>query len=195
MSDLELSLTLQYYKVYKIVELIKIKDKEFKKYISAKELDERVVELSQEINNDYVSKEILFIIILNGAFMFAADLLKRISGNHKICFIKVSSYQGIESSGSINTLIGLNEEIWNKDVIIIEDIVDTGITLSNIIRDLNLKKPRSLEICSLFFKPQSFKADFDVRYKGFDISNEFIVGYGLDYDGYGRNLSEIYQLK
>lgn len=177
------------------MEIIKIKGKEFKKYISSIDLESMINLLSNRINKDYDSKEVLFIIILNGAFMFASDLLKKIKGNHMISFVKISSYLGINSLGENNILIGLNEEIRDRDIIIIEDIIDTGNSLSCVLKELKTRKPSSLEICSLFFKPNSFKADFEIKYKGFEITNEFIVGYGLDYDGYGRNISEIYQLK
>ncbi|MDD2488581.1 MAG: hypoxanthine phosphoribosyltransferase [Bacteroidales bacterium] len=177
------------------METVNIKGKYFEKYITNEEINSIVKSLSQRINEDYFGKEIYFLVILNGAFLFASDLFKQIKGLPRINFIKVSSYSGISSSGKVNELIGLNEDITGKDVIIIEDIVDTGNTMEELLKLLKTKEPSSLEICSLMLKPNSFKKDFNIKYIGKEISDEFIVGYGFDLDGYGRNLKDIYQLK
>lgn len=177
------------------METVNIKGKYFEKYITNEEINSIVKSLSQRINEDYFGKEIYFLVILNGAFLFASDLFRQIKWLPKINFIKVSSYSGITSSGKVNELIGLNEDIRGKNVIIVEDIVDTGNTMEELLKLLKKKEPSSLEICSLMLKPNSFKKDFNIKYVGKEISDEFIVGYGFDLDGYGRNLKDIYQLK
>ncbi|MBQ5404144.1 MAG: hypoxanthine phosphoribosyltransferase, partial [Bacteroidales bacterium] len=146
------------------------------------------------INADYNGKEIFFIGVLNGVFMFASDLMKNIKVPCTIQFVKVASYQGMTSTGVVKELIGLNADISGKDVVIIEDIVDTGFTMKSILGQLKEKNPASIRIASLIFKPESFREDFKVDYIGFSIPNDFILGYGLDYDGYGRNLPEIYTI-
>lgn len=175
--------------------VINIKGKTFEKYISRQEIDLIIKSLSQRINRDYLGKEICFIVILNGAFLFGSDLFKQIEGLPTISFIKVSSYDGLLSTGKMKELIGLNSDIKGKDVIIVEDIVDTGNTMELILEMLRKKEPSSLEICTLMFKPQSFKKDFNIKYIGREISDEFIIGYGFDFDEYGRNLKDIYQIK
>lgn len=177
------------------METVNIKGKYFEKYITNEEINSIVKSLSQKINEDYFGKEIYFLVILNGAFLFAGDLFRQIEGLPKINFIKIASYSGITSSGKVNELIGLNEDIRGKNVIIVEDIVDTGNTMEELLNLLKTKEPSSLEICSLMFKPNSFKKEFNIKYVGKEISDEFIVGYGFDLDGHGRNLKDIYQLK
>ncbi len=177
------------------MEEINIKGKLFQKLISSKEIEEIVKSLSQRINKDYTQKEIVFLIVLNGAFMFASDLLKLIEGNHKLSFIKLSSYCGVYSSNEIKELIGLNEDLRDNNIIIIEDIIDSGNTMDCLIEKVKAYNPATLEICTLVFKPKAFKKRFNIKYIGREISNEFIVGYGFDLDGYGRNIKEIYQLK
>lgn len=174
---------------------INIKDKTFQKYISNDEIALIVKSLSDKINKDYAQKEISFLIVLNGAFMFASDLLKQIEGNHKLSFIKFSSYQGLSSTNKVRELIGVDEDLKGRNVIIIEDIVDTGNTMESLIETVNSHSPSSLEICTFMFKPEAFKKNFKIKYIGREISNEFIIGYGFDFDGYGRNLKDIYQLK
>ncbi|MFA6806128.1 MAG: hypoxanthine phosphoribosyltransferase [Bacteroidales bacterium] len=177
------------------MEKINIKGKTFEKYIESKEIDLIIKSLSQKINSDYLGKEICFIVILNGAFLFASDLFKQIEGLPIITFIKISSYDGLSSTGKTKELIGLNTDIKGKDIIIVEDIVDTGNTMDDIVNMLKKQEPSSLEICTLMFKPQSFKKDFNIKYIGKKISDEFIIGYGFDFDEYGRNLKDIYQIK
>lgn len=176
--------------------LIKILDKEFARIITKEELNKRIDHLAQRINHDYQSKEILFVSILNGAFVFSADLYRKIQGNHRIEFMKASSYKGLKSSGDIRLLLNIDQEdITNKHIIIIEDIVESGNTLSKVMADLGDKGPKSIQIATMFYKPNLFKHSFSPKYIGFVISDEFIIGYGLDYNGYGRNLPDIYQLK
>ena len=172
-----------------------IHDKVFCPFISKDEIAHKVKNLSFEIQKDYLGEEILFIAILNGAFMFASDLLKEIPGNIQISFVKVSSYIGAQSSGRVDELIGLNTELKGKHVVILEDIVDTGITIDKVISLLKSQNPASVEVCTLLFKPEAFLGKQVPKYIGFEIPNKFVVGYGLDYDELGRNLNEIYQLK
>lgn len=177
------------------MEQIIIENKTFVKYISSQQLNDIIVSLANRINEDYKNKEVVFIVILNGAFMFAADLFKQINGLPKISFVKLASYKREHSSGEVQELIGLNENIKDKDVIIVEDIVDSGKTMEIILHKLATMKPKSLEIASLMFKTGNFTGNYKVKYIGKNISNEFIIGYGFDLDGYGRNLKDIYQLK
>ncbi len=174
--------------------MIKINDKYFDIFIEKSTIESNIQALASVINNDYEGKEVLFIAILNGSFMFASDLIKKINLDCEISFIKVNSYEGTLSSGSINELIGLNTSIQNKHIIILEDIVDTGRTMDKIILTLQNEKPSSLECCSLLFKPNAYLGLFNPKYIGFSIEDKFVVGYGLDYDQKGRNLEEIYQI-
>jgi len=144
------------------------------------------------INNDYPDEEVLFVGILNGAFMFSADLVKRIRLKCQISFVKLTSYTGDSSSGSVRELIGLMDDIKGKHVIILEDIVETGLTLETIVKLLKPMKPASLKIATLLFKPQAYQKNLKLDYIGLEIPNEFIIGYGLDYNGYGRNYEDIY---
>lgn len=172
-----------------------IHDKVFCPFISEDEIALKVRNLSFEIQKDYLGVDILFVAILNGAFMFASDLLKEMPCNLQISFVKVSSYIGTETSGRVDELIGLNTDLDGKHVIILEDIVDTGITIDKIISLLKNQKPLSVEICTLLFKPDAFIGKQKPKYIGFNIPNKFVVGYGLDYNELGRNFKEIYQLK
>ncbi len=174
--------------------MIQIKDLKFSPYISEKELLDAVDCVAKQINADYKGKEVIFIGILNGAFMFASDLLKRLNVQCKISFVKVSSYEGTQSSEKVKRLIGLTESIEGKHVVIVEDIVDTGITIENLYADLMKQNPASLEVCTLLIKPEKYTKSLPIKYFAKSISNEFVVGFGLDYDGYGRNLPSIYQL-
>lgn len=174
--------------------IIKIHDKEFRPYISAQELDTQISRLAKEIKTNLGDKKPLFVAILNGSFMFASDLLKKYERECEIAFVKLSSYQGVESSQTIKELVGLTHNVEGRDIIIIEDIVDTGNTLTEIYRIFQDKKVASLQIATLFFKPEAYVKNLDIHYIGFSIENKFIVGYGLDYDELGRNLPEIYQL-
>jgi hypoxanthine phosphoribosyltransferase len=173
---------------------IRVLDKTFRKLISEKELSDRIKVLAEKINNDFAGKEVVFLGILNGAFLFAADLFKHINLKAKISFVKLASYEGTKSSGSIKELIGWNEDIKNKYIIIIEDIVDTGNTLERIVDELVIRKAESIKIATLLFKPDSYTKNIPLDYVGFEIPNEFVIGFGLDYDGYGRNFPSIYTL-
>jgi len=173
---------------------IHVLDKTFKEFISEKEIYERINELASKINSDFAGKEVVFLGILNGAFLFAADLFKRIDLKAKISFVKLASYEGTKTSGSIKELIGWNEDIKNKNIIIIEDIVDTGNTLERIVDELVIRKASGIKIAALLFKPEAYTKNIPLDYVGFKIPNDFVIGYGLDYDGYGRNLPSIYAL-
>lgn len=172
-----------------------VKDKEFQKYISSEDLSSKIKELADRINNDYEGKKPLFIAILNGSFMFAADLFKEVQIPCEISFVKVASYEEMESTGNVKQLIGLNEPIFNKDVIIIEDIIDTGRTIAKILEEFRSLGAGSVEVVTLLQKPEANKSAEPLKYVGFNIPEKFVVGYGLDYDGLGRNLKDIYQLK
>jgi hypoxanthine phosphoribosyltransferase len=175
---------------------IKIQDKEFRLKISANEIASAVEKIAKKMNNDFKNseKEIVFIGILNGSFMFASDLFKQILFPCKITFLKLASYQGTQSTGVVKSLIGINENIKNKIVVVVEDIVDTGETLDTIICQLKGFEPADIKIATLLFKPQAYRKKIQLDYIGIEIPNDFIIGYGLDYDGYGRNFPEIYSI-
>ena len=172
-----------------------IKDKEFETFISGEELSQIVADLAREINAHYAGKEVVFLGVLNGAFMFASDLLKEIDLNCEISFVKVASYQGTSSTGKVHELIGLVSDLRNKHVVILEDIVDTGLTLQKIYSMIDHDHPDSLEVATLLFKPSAFKGTHKPKFIGKEIDDEFVLGYGLDYEGKGRNTSSIYKLK
>lgn len=174
--------------------VITVHDKSFETYLSEKNIQQRVKELADAINKDYHGKRPLFIAILNGSFMFAADLFKHLEIEAELCFIKLASYKGMKSSGKVVTSIGLEEDLFGKEVIIVEDIVDTGKTLHNFLPKLLHQQPKSMKIAALLHKSEATAYPLKLDYVGFDIPNKFVVGYGLDYDGLGRNLKEIYQL-
>ena len=173
---------------------IKVHDKEFFSYITSQEIEEQVARIAAEINRDYEGKKPLFIAILNGAFIFAADLFKHLTVEAEICFIKLASYKGVKSTGKVITAIGLDVDLYNREVIIVEDIVDTGKTLAQFLPQLQHHHPASLKIASLLHKPDAMIHPIKIDYLGFTIPNKFVIGYGLDYDGLGRNIKEIYQL-
>ena len=169
-------------------------DKTFRPFLSAEMLNERIKELATQINKDYIGKNPIFIGILNGSFMFASDLYKNITVPSTISFIKLVSYKGTTSTGTVITAIGLEEDLTDKDVILIEDIVDTGKTMKEFVATLHKQSPASIQICTLLHKPEALQHPLDLKYVGFEIPNKFVVGYGLDYDGFGRNSQEIFQL-
>jgi hypoxanthine phosphoribosyltransferase len=171
-----------------------ILEKTFVPYLTEMELQKEIKRIAEEINRDYEGKKPLFIAILNGSFMFASDLFKEITIPSEISFIKLASYKGTKSTGSVVTAIGLEAEIYDRDVIVIEDIIDTGKTLSEFLPQLLHQQAKSLKVCSLLHKKEATKFPIDINYLGFVIPDLFVVGYGLDYNGYGRNLKEIYQL-
>jgi hypoxanthine phosphoribosyltransferase len=173
---------------------IRILDKTFRELITAKAINDRIKELALQVNNDIKGKDVVFLGILNGAFLFAADLFRFVEGEARISFVKLASYEGTSSSGSIKELIGWNEDIKNKTVVIIEDIVDTGNTLERIVGELSIRNAASVKIATLLYKPAAYTKNIPLDYVGFEIPNDFVVGYGLDYDGYGRNLPSVYTL-
>jgi len=173
---------------------IQVHDKKFQTYLSEKEIQERIKELAQKISEDYKGRRPLFIAILNGSFMFAADLFKYLALDAEISFIKLASYKGMKSSGKIVTSIGLEQDLFRREVIIVEDIVDTGKTLHDFLPQLHHQQPASLKIVCLLHKPEATQFPLTLDYVGFSIPDKFVVGYGLDYDGLGRNYKEIYQL-
>lgn len=173
---------------------IRILDKTFREFIRQEEIQARVEELAKQINRDMKGKDVVFLGILNGAFLFAADLFRRIEIDARISFVKLASYQGTKSSGSIKELIGWNEDIKNKSVVVIEDIVDTGHTLEMILGELSIRKAKEVRIVTMFFKPEACNKKIHLDYVGMEIPNNFVIGYGLDYDGYGRNYPSVYTL-
>lgn len=173
---------------------IKIHDKEFEVSIPREEILKEVKRVADEINRDYVGKRPLLLGVLNGCFMFAADLMRNLNIECEISFVKLSSYQGTTTTGVIREVLGLAESITGRDVIIVEDIVDTGYTMQRMIETLGTREPASLQIASLFLKPARLKVPVDVKYSAFTIPDRFIVGYGLDYDGLGRNLPDVYDV-
>lgn len=172
---------------------MKVLDLEFKKFIPAKEINAGVKKLAGQINNDYKGKTPVFLSILNGSFMFSADLVKYISLECKISFVKLSSYSGTQTTGQIKTLIGLDESLFKQDVIVVEDIVDTGTTLQKIIEELVTLGVNSVEVVSLLRKTIAREKKIGVKYVGFEIDSEFVLGYGLDYNGLGRNFTDLYK--
>jgi hypoxanthine phosphoribosyltransferase len=173
---------------------IRILDKTFREFITEEAIRNRVGELAKQINKELAGKDVVFLGILNGAFLFAADLFRQIDLKARISFIKLASYQGTASQGSIKELIGWNEDIKNKTIVVIEDIVDTGNTLERIVDELVIRKANEIRISALLYKPDAYCKDIPLHYIGFEIPNDFVVGYGLDYDGYGRNLPSVYTL-
>ena len=174
--------------------VIKVHDKSFDTYLSEEIILKRVKELAADLTKEYAGKRPLFIAILNGSFMFASDLFKHLNIEAELCFIKLASYKGMKSSGNVVTSIGLDDDLFDKEVVIVEDIVDTGKTLHNFLPKLLHQQPKSLKIVTLLHKSEATEYPLQLDYVGFDIPNKFVVGYGLDYDGLGRNLKEIYQL-
>jgi len=174
--------------------IIQLHDKKFKPYISSEKIQQSVASMAEKLNERFKNSQPVFLSILNGSFMFASDLIKHIKGNCEISFVKLASYQGTQSTGNVKALIGLDININDRTVIIIEDIVDTGKTLNEFLPVLYSYQPKEIIVATLLFKPNALKHDIKVSYSGFEVPNEFLVGYGLDYEGLGRNLSDIYQL-
>lgn len=174
--------------------IIQVHDKKFETYISSEKIAERVKEIAEQLNKDYAGKKPLFIAILNGSFMFAADIFKHLTIDAEISFIKLASYKGMKSSGNVVTSIGLEQDLFDREVVVIEDIVDTGKTLHHFLPKLQHQHPRTLKIATFLHKPEATEFALTLDYVGFEIPNKFVVGYGLDYDGFGRNLPEVYQL-
>ena len=174
---------------------VKIKDKEFVPMISEEEIKRRVKELAAQISKDMAGKNPLLLAVLNGSFVFAADLMREITIESEISFVKLASDQGTTSTGTVKEVIGINENLSGRTVIIVEDIVESGLTMKRMIESLGTRNPASVHICTLLLKPDCLKVDLDIEYAAFSIPNDFIVGYGLDYDQQARNLKDIYVLK
>lgn len=173
---------------------IKVHDLSFSPFISREEIAQKVKELAARLDADFEGKTPLFLPILNGAFMFAADLFKEIRIPCEVSFVKVASYHGTESSGSVKEVLGLQTDIKGRHIVLVEDIVDTGLTMSQLLKRFHEMEPASISIAALFLKPTSLKVPIEIQYLGFEIENRFILGYGLDYKGQGRNLPDVYQL-
>jgi hypoxanthine phosphoribosyltransferase len=174
--------------------MLKVVDKEFELYIPFSKIIERISEMGTVLNRDYESRNPIFIPILNGAFMFASDLIREICVPCQVSFVKTASYEGTQSSGNVSHLIGLDKDLKGRHLILIEDIVDTGQTIAALLPQLEALQPASVEIVTLFKKPDAFQENYEVRYCGFEIPDKFILGYGLDYQGYGRNFRDVYRL-
>ena len=174
------------------MESIQIKDKKFAISITEEQILKEVDRVAEEINRDLKDKNPLFLSVLNGSFMFTADLMKRITIPCEISFVKLASYQGISSTGKITEVIGVNEDICGRCVVIVEDIVDTGLTMQRLLETLGTRNPKEIHIASLLVKPEKLQVPLNIKYAAMNIPNDFIVGYGLDYDGLGRNYKDIY---
>lgn len=175
--------------------LIQLHDLKFTPFISEAEINTAIEELAQKINTEYREEKPVFLGILNGAFLFAAELIRRFEGDCEVSFVKLSSYEGTDSKGKVDSLLGLTQSLEGRTVIVIEDIVDTGNTLESIDAILRAEKVKQYKIVTLFYKPEAYKKPLHIDYIGIEIPNDFIVGYGLDYNGLGRNLTQVYKLK
>ena len=175
--------------------IIKVSDKEFAPFIPQEKIENEIHRIASEIKRDMIDKEPLFLVMLNGAFMFAAELFKTLDMPCEMAFVKYKSYIGTQSSGQMNEMLGIDPETVNgRNIVIVEDIVDSGRTMNELLKDLNKKGAKSIKIASMMFKPNAFQYDYKIDYIGMNIGNDFIVGYGLDYNEYGRNLKEIYKI-
>ncbi|MGA0556118.1 hypoxanthine phosphoribosyltransferase [Larkinella sp. VNQ87] len=171
--------------------MLTIKDKTFVPFIDENRLKNRIFQLAEQINQDYRDKEPLLVVVLNGAFIFAAELMTHLTIPCRVTFIRVSSYQQTASTGVVREVLGLGEPVTGQDVILIEDIIDTGLTIQDVSRQLTGQQPASLAIATMLFKPDALKVPVNIQYVGFEIENRFVIGYGLDYDELGRNTKEI----
>ena len=174
--------------------LVEVHDKRFKPYISKEKIQERILKLGQQISKDYAGKKPIIIGVLNGSFVFASDLFRALSIDAEISFIKLASYKGTSSTGNVVTSIGMEEDLHGRHVILLEDIIDTGKTLHSFLPEIQHRQPASLKIATFLSKPEALQHNVKADYIGFEIGNDFVVGYGLDYDGLGRNLPDLYIL-
>jgi hypoxanthine phosphoribosyltransferase len=174
---------------------ITLLDKEFTQYIPGEKIQTEVQNIADRMNSDLKNEDVVFIGVLNGAFMFASDLLRKINFNAQVSFVKLTSYQGTVSTGTVKRLIGINEVLKDKTVVIVEDIIDTGNTIESIINQIKGFRPRQIFVATLLLKPEYYKKDIMLDYVGFRIPKDFVVGYGLDYQGYGRNLRSLYRFE
>jgi hypoxanthine phosphoribosyltransferase len=172
--------------------LITLHDKAFRPYLSAAEIAVAIDQVAARLSADYAGRRPLFVVVLTGGFMFASDLLKRFTGDCEIVFIRVASYEGTGSTGQVQEIMGLREDVQGRDIILVEDIVDTGTTLHHLLPTLQANNPASIEITAMFYKPASLRYPLVLNYMAMEIPNDFVVGYGLDYDGLGRNLPDVY---
>ncbi len=173
---------------------ITVKDKTFEVSINETTIKQRVREVAQQMSRDLEGKNPLFLAVLNGAFIFAADLMREMTIPCEISFVKLASYQGTTSTGSIKEVIGINEDLSGRTVVIVEDIVESGLTIKRMMEQLGTRNPASVQVCTLFFKPEKLKEELKLDYVAFSIPNDFILGYGLDYDQQGRQLKDVYSL-
>ncbi len=173
---------------------IQIKDKKFALSIDEQSILKEVTRVANEINHDLKDENPVFVSVLNGSFMFTSDLMKQITIPSKVTFVKLASYEGVASTGVIKEVVGLSEDIQGRTVVIVEDIVDTGLTMQRLIETLGTRNPKAIHIATLLVKPDKLQVELDIKYCAMQIPNDFIVGYGLDYDGYGRNYPDIYTL-
>ncbi len=174
---------------------VRILDKDFELFIDADTIQESIKRLAIDINKDLEGKNPIFIAILNGSFMFAGDLMKHVTIPSEITFVRIASYKGLTSTQNIKEVMGLKEDIKNRTVVIVEDIVDTGHTIEGLINEFETRQPKEIKVATLLFKPKALVKDVKPDYIALEIPNDFIVGYGLDYDGFGRNLQDIYKIK
>lgn len=177
------------------MDTIKIKDKEFQLFISQQEIESAIDKIAVKISEDLAGKDPLFVCVLNGSFMFASELMKRVHIPSEVTFVKVSSYQGAQSTGVVKEVLGLQEDIKGRTIVIVEDIIDTGYTMEMMLKQLSEKEPAEIKVSTLLLKPKALKVDLQIDYAAMEIPSDFIVGYGLDYDGYGRNYPNIYKIK
>jgi hypoxanthine phosphoribosyltransferase len=175
-------------------ETVQLHDKKFKPFIEEQAIKQAVRVIADNMNKDLKEKNPLFIIVLNGAFMFASDLFKHLKMDCEVSFVKLSSYEGTKSTSVVREVIGLDQDVTGRTIVVVEDIIDTGITMKHTIHTLSKMNAAEVKIASLLFKPNAFKEDYKIDYVGLEIANDFIVGYGLDYDGLGRNLPKIYKI-
>jgi len=173
---------------------ITVKDKEFKLLLSENKIKEAIEGIAKRINTDLEGKRPLFLAVLNGSFMFASDLMKKVTIPCEICFVKLASYEGMQSGGKVKEVFGLSERIDGRTVVIVEDIVDSGRTMQQLLESLSSRNPAEIRIATFLFKPDALQSDLKLDYVAFEIPNDFVVGFGLDYDGYGRNFGEVYTL-
>lgn len=175
--------------------VVSIKDKEFELFIEEQQITENIQRIAKQINTDLAGKNPIFLAVLNGAFMFAGELMKEVDIPSEITFVRLASYQGTSSTNIVQQILGINEDITGRHVVIVEDIVDSGNTMVALVAQLKEMHPADVKIATLLFKPDAFKQNLHLDYVALEIPSDFIVGYGLDYDGYGRNLRDIYILK
>jgi hypoxanthine phosphoribosyltransferase len=176
-------------------EIVTIKDKQFEKFIEFGQIQAAIRRIAEEIDRDLRDKDPIFIAVLNGAFMFAGELMKEVTVPCEITFVRLASYQGTTTTNKVQEVLGLNESIENRMVVVVEDIVDSGNTMVALKKELNKFNPKEIKIATLLLKPDALKQELELDYVALEIPNDFIVGYGLDYDGYGRNLKDIYKIK